>query len=208
MARMNAETLFKTIFWVQLLLIMIFNRILPALRARKSGVRLAPDSDAIANEGRFWFTFRVAAGLLLAAVLVIYAFFPAINSLFQFPLPGGWRWAGVILSSTGLFLWIYAQEILARNWSANLKIQKAHALITAGPYRVMRHPIYSAMILWSLGVGLFTAHVLFAAFAAVVILWTPPRIAKEEKMLIDHFGAEYLAYMKTAGRYLPKFKRQ
>jgi len=205
---MNEELVFKIVFWVQLMLIMIFNRILPALRARQSGVRLSPDREAIKNEGMFFFAFRVATGVLLAAVLVIYTFFPAFASVFQFPLASEWRWAGVIISSIFLLLWIYSQQILAKNWSANLRIQKDHTLVTSGPYRVMRHPIYTSMIFWSIGLALFTAYAFFVAFAVVVILWTPPRIAKEEKLLIDHFGTEYLDYMKTAGRYFPKFKRR
>lgn len=208
LAKMNEALVFKIVFWAQLLLIMIFNRILPALRAKKSGARLSPDREAIANEGKFWFAFRVVAGILLAAVLVIYTFFPSLTAVFQFPLPGGWRWAGGIVSFIGLVLWIYSQEILARNWSANLKIQPEHTLVTSGPYKVMRHPIYSAMILWSIGLALFTAHAFFVAFAVVVILWTPPRIAKEEKMLVDHFGDAYRTYMKTTVRYFPRFRRR
>lgn len=204
---MGEELVFRIIFWAHLTLIMIFNRILPALRARQSGVRLSPDREAIKNEGTFFFAFRVATGVLLAAVLVIYTFFPAFASVFQFPLATGWRCAGVIISSIFLLLWIYSQQILARNWSANIRIQKEHTLVTSGPYKVMRHPIYTSMIFWTVGLALFTANAFFMAFAVVVILWTPPRIAKEEKLLIEHFGAEYLDYMKTAGRYFPKFTR-
>lgn len=204
---MNAELTFRIIFWAELALIMVFNRALPALRARRSGVRLSPDREAIENEGRGLFTFRVIAGILLAAVLVIYAFFPAINSRFQFPLPVGWRWTGVILSAACLFLWTYSQEILARNWSVNLRIQNEHRLITTWPYGVMRHPIYTAMIFWSVGIALLTAHAFFVVFAILVMVWTPPRISKEEKMMVDHFGEAYLAYMKTTGRFFPKFGR-
>lgn len=203
---MNQEITFKIIFWAQLVLIMIFNRFLPAFRARRSGVKLSPDHEAIQTEGRFWFAFRVIAGILLAAVIVIYSFFPKFNASFQISLPILLRWAGVILSFLCLLFWIYAQEVLAQNWSANLKIQKEHTLVTSGPYKVMRNPIYTAMIFWSVGLALFTANVFFAAFVVVIILWTPPRIAKEEKMMIDYFGQEYLDYMKTTGRYFPKFK--
>lgn len=203
---MNQEITFKIIFWAQLVLIMILNRILPAFQAKRSGVKLSPDREAIQTEGKFWFAFRVAAGILLAAVLVIYSFFPKLNAPFQISLPILLRWAGVILSSLCLLFWIYAQEVLARNWSANLKIQNEHTLVTSGPYRVMRNPIYTAMIFWSAGLTLFTANVFFAAFAVVMILWTPPRVAKEEKMMIDHFGEKYLDYMTTTGRYFPKIK--
>jgi protein-S-isoprenylcysteine O-methyltransferase Ste14 len=207
MAKMNEELTFKIIFWVELALIIIFNRALPALQAKRYGVRLSPDREAIENEGKGFFAFRVISGILLAAVLVIYSFFPGINLRFQFPLPVGWRWIGVILSVVCLFLWTYSQEILARNWSGNLRIQNEHQLVTSGPYRVMRHPIYTTMILWSVEIALLTANAFFVFFAILVIVWTPPRISKEEKMMVDHFGDAYLAYMKSTGRYFPKFRR-
>ena len=188
-------------------MIMIFNRILPAIRAKKSGTKLSPDDEAIENEGKFLFAFRVISGILLAVAIVIYTFFPIYNARFQFYLPSGLRWIGVIVSSISLFFWSYSQEVLDKNWSVNLKIQEEHTLVTAGPYRVMRHPIYTAMIAWSLGLALYTANTFFVGFAALMVLWTPLRISKEETMLIGYFGDEYKKYMEYTGRYLPKFKR-
>lgn len=186
---------------------MIFNRILPALRAKKSGTKLSPDHEAIENEGKLLFAFRVISGILLAVAIVIYTFFPIYNARFQFYLPSGLRWIGVVVSSISLSFWSYSQEVLDKNWSGNLKIQEEHTLVTAGPYRVMRHPIYTAMIVWSTGLALYTANMFFVGFAALVILWTPLRISKEETMLIGYFGDEYKKYMENTGRYLPKFKR-
>lgn len=204
---MNEEFTFRLIFWIHLTFIMIFNRILPALRAKKSGIRLSPDYEAIENEGKLPFTFRVISGLLLAIAIVIYTFFPIYNIRFQFYLSSGLRWMGVIISSTSLIFWSYSQEVLDKNWSVNLKIQEEHTLVTSGPYSVMRHPIYTAMILWSTGLALYTANTFFVGFTALVILWTPLRISKEETMLIGYFGDEYKKYMEYTGRYLPKFKR-
>ena len=203
---MNEEFTFRLIFWIHLTFIMIFNRILPALRAKKSGTKLSPDHAAIENEGKLLFAFRVIAGILLAIAIVIYTFFPIYNIRFQFYLPSVLRWIGVIISSTNLIFWSYSQVVLDKNWSVNLKIQEEHTLVTSGPYSVMRHPIYTAMILWSTGLALYTANAFFAGFTALVILWTPLRISKEETMLIGYFGDEYKKYMEYTGKYLPKFK--
>lgn len=204
---MDKELIFRIVFWSQLFLIMIFNRIIPALLAKKYGIRLSPDKQAIKNEGKFLFAFRVIAGILLMVVIVIYSFFPTYNIQFQLLLPSGLRLAGVCISSVSLLFWIYSQRVLDINWSVNLKIQQQHKLIKSGPYFVMRHPIYTGMILWSVGLAMFTANVFFAAFAVVVIIWTPLRISGEERMMISQFGDEYLDYMRTTGRYLPKLKR-
>lgn len=203
---MKYELIFRVIFLIQLIFIMIFNRILPIIRAKKTGTKLSPDFEAIKNEGLFLFIFRVVSGILLAVVLVIYGFFPKYNNWFQFYLPASIRWIGVLISSIGLIFWIYSQMFLDKNWSGNLKIQEGHKLVKSGPYRVMRHPIYSAMILWSAGLGIFTANLFFIAFTLIVLIWTPLRIAKEEKMLIEYFGDEYLEYRKSTGRYFPKIK--
>lgn len=202
----NNDSIFRIIFWIQLAFILVFNRILPALRANRTEAKLSPDREAIKNEGVFLFVFRVISGILLAIVIIVYSFFPDLNSRFQIPLPAGLRWVGVFLSTFCLFFWTYSQEILNRHWSANLKIQMEHSLITAGPYRMMRHPIYTGMIFWSFGLALFTANVFFIAFLIVMIVWTPSRVQKEEQMMNSHFGEAYGEYMKTTGRYFPKFK--
>lgn len=205
---MNEELTFRIIFGIHLMLIMVLNRMLPALRAKKSGVNIAPNHETIEAEGIFWFAFRVVAGLMLAAVIVLYAFFPATNSRFQFPVPGYLRWVGVALSSISLLFWIYSQEVLDRNWSSHLKIQKEHTLVTAGPYKVIRHPIYTSMFFWSAGLSLYTANIFFAVFTLLVIIWISSRTPNEEKMMISYFSETYLDYMKTTGRFFPKFRRQ
>jgi protein-S-isoprenylcysteine O-methyltransferase Ste14 len=95
---------------------------------------------------------------------------------------------------------------LDRNWSGNLKIQKGHELVTAGPYGKIRHPIYAGTILWASGLALFTANMSSILMALSTIMSIFLRVTKEEKMLIEHFGDEYVKYMDTTGRYFPRFK--
>ena len=84
-----------------------------------------------------------------------------------------------------------------------------HKLITHGPYRWVRHPMYTTLFLMGLGWLLLTANwfvgaPLMAGIFIIVII----RVKNEEAMLINLFGDEYLVYMQQTGRYLPYFSPQ
>ena len=202
---MTAESIFRMVFWILILSIIVFDRIIPAVRAKKSGAKLRPDNETIKNEGRKLFAFRVMLGIILASFLGVYTFYPELTSRLQIHLPLGIRWFGVVVATIGVIFWSYAQSVLDRNWSGNLKIQKGHKLVTAGPYGKIRHPIYAGTILWASGLALFTANVFFILMALLTLVFLSLRVTKEEKMLIEHFGDEYIKYMDTTGRYFPRF---
>ena len=79
-------------------------------------------------------------------------------------------------------------------------------LVTTGPYRWVRHPMYAAIWLWSLAQGLMLANWL-AGWAAVATLaplyWI--RTPREERMMIAQFGDAYRDYMTRTGRLVPRF---
>ena len=202
---MTAESIFRMVFWILILSIIVFDRIIPAVRAKKSGAKLRPDNETIKNEGRKLFAFRVMLGIILASFLGVYTFYPELTNRLQIHLPLGIRWFGVVVATIGVIFWSYAQAVLDRNWSGNLKIQKGHKLVTAGPYGKIRHPIYAGTILWASGLALFTANVFFILMALLTLVFLSLRVTKEEKMLIEHFGDEYIKYMDTTGRYFPRF---
>lgn len=93
---------------------------------------------------------------------------------------------------------------IGTNISPSHATRAGHQLITHGPYRWVRHPLYSAGLLlcvsltlltalWALGVGML--------IPLAVLLWRTPR---EEARLIALFGDEYRAYMRRAGRFFPR----
>jgi protein-S-isoprenylcysteine O-methyltransferase Ste14 len=129
---------------------------------------------------------------------------PQWISGFQLALPVWIRWLGVGVALSGVVLTLWIHHVLGRMYSAKLEIQKQHQLVTVGPYRKVRHPMYTVLNLFSLSVSLISANLLlmlFAVFVAIPFYW----IARgEEKMLIDQFGDEYLEYMKHTGRFFPQ----
>jgi len=84
---------------------------------------------------------------------------------------------------------------------------KEQRLVTAGPYRWIRHPIYSAFVL-ILGAILFISANWLIGFcwAGMTMLEILSRIRFEESLMLEYFGSEYREYMETTGAFMPKLK--
>ena len=112
--------------------------------------------------------------------------------------------AGVICLVIGLWLLHRSHVDLGTNWSNTLEIRERHRLVTDGIYRHVRHPMYLALLLYSLGqvlvVSNWVAGPLFlVAFALLVAL----RIGPEERMMLGKFGKDYDAYRARTKRLVP-----
>ena len=68
----------------------------------------------------------------------------------------------------------------------------------------MRHPLYTAMLGWAASLALVTANWVFVGLAVVMIPALVARVPREEHMMIEQFGDQYLEYMKKTGRFFPK----
>lgn len=200
---MSTETVFRVAFWI-LLAGVLAMRIYSALKVRQAGERIMPDREAVQREGRGLFAVRVVAGLLLGIWLILYAVTPAWTGALSIPFPGWLRWAGFVLGLASLGLWIWTQVALGKQWSPQLQLRKEHQLITTGPYSRIRHPLYTAMLGYGMGLALVTANWVFVALVVVMIAWLPVRVSREEQMMIEKFGDEYKAYMRSTGRFFPK----
>jgi len=135
--------------------------------------------------------------------LVTYVFFPATVSPAALGLPAWLRWLGVGIAAAGLGLIGWADRALGGNLSVTLRIRDGHTLVTTGPYRRVRHPIYTGGLLYA------AAHLLIAAngfvgacFLAPYVLLLLTRIPKEERMMLEAFGDEYRRYVQRTGRLL------
>ncbi len=80
-----------------------------------------------------------------------------------------------------------------------------YALVTNGPYRFIRHPMYAAIFLIGIGISLHSANWIVAlAYLLPVTGMYLFRISDEEEMMIEQFGDEYREYMRRTGRLVPK----
>ena len=105
----------------------------------------------------------------------------------------------------GFALLQWAQVTLANSWSDTPRMMKEQTLITSGPYRFIRHPIYTAFLL-ILGSTLFISSnwLIGLCWTGMTILEIISRISFEETLMLEYFGEQYSEYMKKTGRLFPK----
>ena len=148
------------------------------------------------------------AGLLgMAGFIAVLAF--AINpkwlAFASLAFPTWLRWSGIGIAILGFALLQWAQMTLANSWSDTPRMMKEQTLITSGPYRTIRHPIYTAFIL-ILGSTLFISSnwLIGLCWLGMTTLEVISRIGFEESLMLEFFGEQYREYMKKTGRLLPK----
>lgn len=115
----------------------------------------------------------------------------------------GVRLAGVALYAAGFLLMHWAEAALGKQFSLEVAIQHGHELVTGGPYRLVRHPRYLGIELFSVGLALVfrsAIALLLAAIVAAVLAW---RIYDEEILMAQEFGERWRAYAGRSWRLIP-----
>jgi protein-S-isoprenylcysteine O-methyltransferase Ste14 len=136
-------------------------------------------------------------------VPLIWVVSPAF-SFAEYPLRTGPLVAGLACLATGLWLFFRSHADLGTNWSVTLELRQEHRLVSQGVYRAIRHPMYSALILYSAGQALVIPNwVAGFSYLIALTLLIAVRLGAEEKMMAEHFGDEYAAYSARTKRFVP-----
>ena len=151
---------------------------------------------------------RAFYNLVLACFLLgyVYASGPWLDFA-RLELPAWLRWLGgtTMVAAIGLLWWTH--QVLGTNWSGVLEIYRHHALVTRGPYRRVRHPMYLGFFIFGVGLLLLTANTLVGASYLGATTWMYlVRAPAEEEMMVDRFGDAYRDYMERTGRLLPRLR--
>lgn len=150
-------------------------------------------------------TRLMGLALLLAALLLLLPPDSAAPLLAgRFVPEAEWTyWTGVGLIALGLLFAVQALLLLARDRSAGERIGKGHALVTCGPYALVRHPIYAGLLLAFAGTVLARGEVrgLLAWVLAGVFLLG--RVRLEERWMAQEFGDAYRDYAKRVAALVP-----
>lgn len=200
----------EDIFRIGLLLLwgcLLAMRAYYAARQHQAGVRVTRGRQAIAREGLWNVVAQVAVFVLLVAALAIYAARPEWMDPLTLPFPRWIRWAGVLLGVLSLLLLAWTQETLGRHWSMGVGLREQHTLVTRGPYRRVRHPMYTALCTFLVGQSLLSANILFVVGTAISVALVYRRMTLEEALLAERFGDQYREYMSRTGRLLPRLAR-
>ena len=142
--------------------------------------------------------------LLLAALLLL--MHRPGNALGSQLLP--WRGAGrydvgLALVALGLAFAVWARVFLGRNWSGIVTVKQDHELVRRGPYRFVRHPIYTGMLLAFLGTAI--AQDQWRSLIALALVWLAlwRKWKLEERFMQETFGEQYLAYRRQVPAVVP-----
>jgi protein-S-isoprenylcysteine O-methyltransferase Ste14 len=112
-------------------------------------------------------------------------------------------WIGWLLATAGLSFTVWARRHLATNWSADVTLKADHELITSGPYALVRHPIYTGLLVGFVGSALALGR--WRGIVAVVLMglaqWRKVRI--EERGMRQLFGERYREYERRVSALIP-----
>ena len=153
---------------------------------------------------------RLIPGSIAALVTLIfsaeYIFFPGTFSwAYSIQFPTWLRYFGVALLIAGISLLWLAHYHLGKSFHSFVVLKEDQELVESGPYRFIRHPIYSAYLMNYIGGGLLASNWVLT-FVPVVFfgLFIALRVDGEERVMVEKFGDKYVHYMKRTGRFLPR----
>ena len=110
---------------------------------------------------------------------------------------------GLAVQLAGAWLYLRGKRELGRQWSSAISIKADHQLIRTGPYRFVRHPMYTAMITMAAGTAIVSTRV-HAAIGVALVTWSYlVKISVEERWLREEFGAAHDEYRRTSWKLLP-----
>jgi protein-S-isoprenylcysteine O-methyltransferase Ste14 len=109
----------------------------------------------------------------------------------------------LLMVAGGAAFGAWARLTIGTNWSGNVTFKEGHELIQSGPYRYVRHPIYSALLLMGLGSVLLYAQTFGFALMGFVLVVFVAKMRLEEKLMTEHFGEQYVDYRRHVKALIP-----
>ena len=194
---MNDDQTFALVLrigWLILFPIILFHRV----RSQMTGERL----DRRQEGALILLTLR-PAGIAHMIGVITYMVNPARMAWSSMPLPVWLRWTGVAIGAAAGCLLVWTLVNLGKNLTDTVVTRKAHTLVTAGPYRWVRHPFYDAVALAVLANSLVAANWFLLATGAILITMIVVRTRREEEHLLARFGDSYRSYINRTGRFFP-----
>ena len=166
--------------------------------------RQAGDNTSWKEEGTFIMIGLRLAGFGTWLLLITAISFPPVLSWSFVSIPSWLHWTGLIMLLCATCLLFFLFRAIGKNITDTVGIKQGHEFITSGPYRYIRHPLYSASILVFIGFGLLLGNWLIPVTGSLTFLIILVRLAKEEANLVETFGDRYRQYMENTPRFFPR----
>jgi protein-S-isoprenylcysteine O-methyltransferase Ste14 len=167
---------------------------------KETGEKISRKAD-----GTIMMTVIRLGGLVLWLSPLVYLVNPQWMAWSKLGLPEWARWLGVgagILCVV-LIYWLFSS--IKSGITPTSATRTDHKLVTSGPYRWVRHPLYTVGASLFISYGIIADNWFIVALGILAFIAMAVRTPKEEANLIKKFGNEYREYMKHTGRFLPKF---
>lgn len=201
---MHLELLFKSLFvflFVSAVAIRIYYQRLAG--TYREGVSKHSESH-LAHEAKPLLIIRPLLGLPWYGVVMCWFFAPQWISWSFIRLPLWMRAGGVILAGLGLLLLWRSHSALGKNFRPTLEVAPDQELVTTGPYRYVRHPLYLAFLLMLTSTGFLSSNWFIGVVGVLLIASiTVVRIPAEEALLSQRFGEGYREYRQRTRALLP-----
>ncbi|MBI4906031.1 MAG: isoprenylcysteine carboxylmethyltransferase family protein [Acidobacteria bacterium] len=142
-------------------------------------------------------------GLLASVGVGMWLWDPTRFAWARIDLPTAVRWLGLAIGIGAVVWLVWMFRSLGRNLTDTVVTRKDAYLVTNGPYRLVRHPMYAGVLMLSMFLALAAANWLFFTLGASVFAMMCVRLPMEERNLIARFGDGYREYMRTTPRFIP-----
>ena len=116
------------------------------------------------------------------------------------------RTSGIVLTFAGAGIAIWARYSLGQYWSARVTLKVDHQLIRSGPYALVRHPLYSGLLLAMAGSALVAGEWRAVVGLLLGLMEFSRKAEKEEALLVSEFGDQYQEFRKRTGFLAPRFR--
>ena len=167
-----------------------------ALAAR--GTKQTQRSEGLRS--RLSYHLPLIAGAVFMAVPHVLG--PQLEGLFVARTPA-WQALAVVLVALGLGFSAAARVWLGRNWSGTVTVKHGHELIRSGPYALVRHPIYTGMLLALIGSALMVGKWRALIGLALMLLSFLRKLRIEERFMAQEFGEDYARYREQVAMLVP-----
>jgi protein-S-isoprenylcysteine O-methyltransferase Ste14 len=158
--------------------------------------------EAAQTENRASRLSHIVPLLIAACLLVARVPLPLLNDRFV-PLAIWPAALGAALTFAGLAFCVWARFVIADNWSSDVQLKRDHELIVEGPYRWVRHPIYTGLLLAFIGSALAVGEWRGALAVAIVALAFWRKLRREEAVMRRQFGETYDRYAASVPALIP-----